>query len=295
MRTTAPDGVLEQVIAQRERLSLRLEGVAHVVAVASGKGGVGKTTLVANLAAAFTGRGWRVGALDADLSGPTLAQMLGARGQTLRIGSDGVEPAVGAGGVRVMSIDLFLKSDDSPVQWHHPDGLAEDAYVWQGTMETSVAREMAADTAWGELDILLIDLPPGTERFATFGRLIPKMLGVTVTIPTAASYLVVRRSVRHAQASLTRLLGLVENMTGYTCPACDEVGPLFGTEPRGSRLAAELDLPFLGSIPFDPRLTRSSDEGLPLVFTHPGSAAAVATVRVVEQMMQTLAAQDEPV
>lgn len=295
MGTSAPDGVLEQVIAQRERLGRRLECVANVVAVASGKGGVGKSTLVANLAALLTARGWRVGALDADLGGPTLAQMLGARGQTLRLGSEGVEPAVGAGGVRVMSVDLFLTSDDSPVQWLHPDGLAEDAFVWQGTMETSAVREMAADTAWGELDMLLIDLPPGTERFATLGRLIPKMYGVTVTIPTAASYLVVKKSVRHAQASGARLLGLVENMTGYTCPACEEVGPLFAAEPRGSRLAVELDVPFLGSIPFDPHLTRASDEGLPLVFTDPGSAAAIATAQVAEAMAQGLSAQDRPI
>ncbi len=294
MGATAHDGVLEQVVAQRERLDHRLEAVAHVVAVASGKGGVGKSTLVANLAAALSGRGWRVGALDADLGGPTLAQMLGARGQRLRLGPEGVEPAVGAGGVKLMSLDMFLSTDDSPVQWQHPDGLAEDAFVWQGTMETSVMREMAADTVWGELDMLLIDLPPGTERFATLGRLIPKMHGVTVTIPTAASYLVVKKSVRHAQASGARMLGIVENMAGYTCPACEEVGPLFSAEPRGSQLAVELDVPFLGSIPFSPHLTRASDEGLPLVFTDPGSAAAIAMEQVVEAMMQGLGAQGRP-
>jgi ATP-binding protein involved in chromosome partitioning len=295
MGSIAPDGVLEQVVAQRQRLSRRLETVARVVAVVSGKGGVGKSTLVANLAAALAGRGWRVGALDADLGGPTLAQMLGARGQTMHLAPDGVEAAVGAGGVRVMSVDLFLSGDDSPVEWRHPDGLAEDAFVWQGTMETSVVREMAADTIWGELDMLLIDLPPGTERFATFSRLIPKMQGVTVTIPTAASYLVVKKSVRHAQASGARLVGLVENMTGYACPTCEEVGPLFAAEPRGSRLAVELDLPFLGSIPFDPHLTHASNEGLPLVLTHPDSAAAIAMTQAVEKMMRELEAQDRPV
>jgi ATP-binding protein involved in chromosome partitioning len=291
MGSTMPNGVLEQVVEQRERLSRRMESVERVVAVVSGKGGVGKSTLVANLAAALADRGWRVGALDADLGGPTLAQMLGARGQTLHLTPDGVEPGVGAGGVRVMSLDLFLSNDDSPVKWRHPDGLADDTFVWQGTMETSVVREMATDTIWGDLDMLLIDFPPGTERFSTFSRLIPKMFGVTVTIPSEASYLVVNKSVRHAQASGARLLGLLENMAGYLCPTCEETGPLFAEQPRGASFAAELDLAFLGSIPFDPHLTSACNEGLPLVLTHPGSPAAVAMAQAVEQMMQGLEGQ----
>jgi len=288
MGPASSEGVLEQVLAQRERLSLRMEGVKRVVAVVSGKGGVGKSTLVANLAAALADRGWRVGALDADLGGPTLAQMLGARGQTLHLKSDGVEPGVGAGGVKVMSLDLFLSSDDSPVEWRHPGGLADDAFVWQATMETSVVREMATDTMWGDLDLLLIDFPPGTERFATFNRLIPKMYGVAVTIPAEASYLVVKKSVRHAQASGARLLGLVENMAEYVCSTCETVGPLFADKPRGGSFAADLDLAFLGSIPFDPHLTSASNEGLPLVLTRPSSAAAVALMQAVEKMMRVL-------
>jgi len=293
MSSSDSQGVLEQVVAQRQRLSDRLESVERVVAVVSGKGGVGKSTLVANLAAALADSGCRVGALDADLGGPTLAQMLGARGQTLRLVSDGVEPAVGAAGVKVMSLDLFLSEDDSPVEWNHPEGLAEDAFVWQGTMETSAVREMATDTVWGDLDMLLIDLPPGTERFATFSRLIPKMEGVVVTIPTAASYLVVKKSVRHAQKSGARIIGLVENMAGFVCPSCGEVGPLFDGEPEGMSLAADLDIAFLGSIPLDPRLTRASNEGLPLVLTDPGSPAAGAMAQVVEGLMDGSETRDK--
>ena len=170
-------GVLEQVVAQRERLAARLADVKRIVAVLSGKGGVGKSALTANLAAVLADRGLRVGALDADLSGPTLAQMIGARGQTLRLSSEGVEPAIGAAGVMVMSIDLLLETDDTPVDWRSLKGLAEDTFVWRGTMETTAVREFLTDTIWGELDILLIDLPPGVERFSTLARLIPKLGG----------------------------------------------------------------------------------------------------------------------
>ncbi|MFQ5592819.1 MAG: P-loop NTPase [Anaerolineae bacterium] len=276
--------ILGQVVAQRERLTARMAGVRHVIAVLSGKGGVGKSALTANLAAAFADQGWRVGALDADLNGPTLAQMLGARGQALRILSDGVEPAIGAAGVRVMSMDLFLETDETPVSWRHFEGLAEDAFVWQGTMETTTVREFLADTIWGGLDLLLIDLPPGTERFSTLSRLIPKLAGVTVTIPSAVSHLVVKKSARAVQGSDGRLLGLLENMAGYVCPSCWQVGPLFGREAEGKQIADALELPFLGSIPFDPRLTRACDEGVPFVLQHAGTPTADALTEVAKRL-----------
>ena len=277
-------GVLEQVVAQRERLAARLADVKRIVAVLSGKGGVGKSALTANLAAVLADRGLRVGALDADLSGPTLAQMIGARGQTLRLSSEGVEPAIGAAGVMVMSIDLLLETDDTPVDWRSLEGLAEDTFVWRGTMETTAVREFLTDTIWGKLDILLIDLPPGVERFSTLARLIPKLGGLAVTIPSAASHLVVRRAVRAAQASGGTLLGLVENMAGYLCSNCWEVGPLFARQPEGENLAAELGLPFLGSIPFDPRLTRACNDGQPFVLTHPGSPRAGALEKIAARI-----------
>jgi ATP-binding protein involved in chromosome partitioning len=277
-------GVLEQVVAQREQLAARLADVKRIVAVLSGKGGVGKSALTANLAAALANRGLKVGALDADLSGPTLAQMMGARSQTLRLSSDGVEPAIGAAGVMVMSIDLLLETDDTPVGWRSLEGLAEDTFVWRGTMETTAVREFLTDTIWGELDILLIDLPPGVERFSTLARLIPKLAGLAVTIPSAASHLVVRRAVRAAQASGGTLLGLVENMAGYLCSNCWEVGPLFARHPQGEYLAAELGLPFLGSIPFDPRLTRACNDGQPFVLTHPGSPSASALEKIAARI-----------
>jgi ATP-binding protein involved in chromosome partitioning len=280
--------ILGQVVAQRERLAARMADVNHIIAIISGKGGVGKSALTANLAATLADQGWRVGALDVDLNGSTLVRMLGAKGQSLCFRSDGVEPAVGAAGVKVMSLDLFLTVDETPVIWQHPGGLAEDAFVWQGTMETTAVREFLADTLWGELDFLLIDLPPGTERFATLARLVPKTVGLSVTIPSAVSHQIVRRSVRAAQEANSKLLGLVENMAGYVCPSCYEIEPLFSQEPGGEVLADSLGLPFLGSVPFDSRLTRACDEGLPFVLSYPDAPTAHALRGVTEGLVREL-------
>ena len=213
--------VLGQVLAQRERVAARLAHVARVVAVMSGKGGVGKSALTANLAAALAMQGRAIGVLDADIHGASAAAMLGARGQRVVIGLYGARPAIGVADVRVMSMDLFLNDDDTPVAWRHPGGLAADAFVWRGTLEANALREFLADTDWGDLDCLLIDMPPGADRFETLMRLAPDLSGaLVVTIPSPVSRLVVRRAIASARTAGARLLGLVENMAGL---ADDEV------------------------------------------------------------------------
>src|SRR5437870_4077610 len=145
----------EQVGAQRERLTRRLADVRAIVAIASGKGGVGKSALTANLGAALAGAGLSVGALDSDLNGPSLARMLGVVGQRLQITEDGVEPPAGAGGVRVVSMELFQEDADAPLRWRGPDA---DSWVWRNVVETGTLRELLADVAWGPLDVLLVDV-----------------------------------------------------------------------------------------------------------------------------------------
>lgn len=277
--------VLEQVVAQLESLEDRMRNVKRVIALMSGKGGVGKSTLTANLAAAIADRGWRVGALDADLEASTLAKMLGASGQDLGLRHDGVEPAVGIAGVKVMSMDLFLDSDETALTWQHLEGLAEDSFVWRGVMETTTLREFLADTIWGELDFLLVDLPPDTQHFSTITRWIPTATGLTVTIPSAVSHLVVKKSINAVKAAGGRLIGLIENMSGYVCPECSTLSPLFDADPRSEHEAESLGLPFLGSIPFDPRMTHGCDEGLPFVLSHPDTLAAQALTKVVETLI----------
>jgi ATP-binding protein involved in chromosome partitioning len=182
-----------QLREQRRRVAVRLAGIGRVVAVASGKGGVGKSLVAASLAAALSEAGSAVGLLDADLDSPTGARMLDARGARLRIGDDGVRPPEVAGGVRLVSTDLVL-GEDAPLELEGPDG---DGWVWRGAQERGVLREFLSDVAWGELDVLVVDLPPGTSRFDQLVGLVPDLAGtVFVTIPSDASAPPGRRSMR---------------------------------------------------------------------------------------------------
>jgi ATP-binding protein involved in chromosome partitioning len=288
-RDIAGDGgsnIVEQVVAQQARLTARMAVIRASVAVVSGKGGVGKSSVTANLAGALAGRGLAVGVLDADLNGPSMGKMLGVRGQTLRVEADGVRPAVSAEGIRVLSMDLLLPGDDIPVVWDAP--TQAEAHTWRGTMEGTALREFLADTAWGPLDVLLIDLPPGADRLPTLLDLLPGLTGaIVVTIPSAVSHLVVRRAMTLARERGARLLGLVENMAGYVCPTCGTVGPLF-EGPGGEATAAQHGLPFLGRVPFDSRLAAAADRGRPFVFDHADTPAGRALAAVAAAVVQAV-------
>ena len=222
--------------------------VRRVVAVVSGKGGVGKTYVTASLARAMAGRQATTGVLDADLQSPTIARMLAARGP-LRITSDGVAPAIAADGVRVISTDLLL-DDGMPLAWR--SGAAE-SHVWRGAAEAGVLREFLADVAWGALDLLLIDMPPDASRLTDLATLIREKLAViAVTIPSDESARSVQRALTTARDAGVRILGVVENMSGYACGSCSTIGPLFSGD-AGARLAAAFDVPLLARLPFVPR------------------------------------------
>ncbi|MCI0398766.1 MAG: Mrp/NBP35 family ATP-binding protein [Chloroflexi bacterium] len=284
--------VLDQVLAQRQRVADRLAPISHVVAVMSGKGGVGKSALTANLAAALGLAGRSVGVLDADIHGASAAAMLGARGQQVVMAPAGATPAVGVAGVRVMSMDLFLDGDDTPVAWQHPGGLAADAYVWRGTMEANALREFLADTDWGSLDYLLIDMPPGADRFDTLMRLVPGLSGaVVVTIPSQVSHLVVRRAITAARQAGGRLLGLVENMAGLVTPSNSSAETAVQElSPNGGRaFAAEMGIPYWGQVPFEPRLAWSTDAGRPFILEDNQSPAGRAILALAQQLEEALA------
>ena len=254
-RDIAGDGgsnVAGQVGAQQARLRRRLAPIRFVVAVVSGKGGVGKSTIAGGLACAFALDGWRVAVLDADLNGPSMAKVLGARGARLQVGAGEVEPPVGILGVRVMSMDLLLPGDAAPLVWDAP--TQAEAHTWRGTMEANALREFLADTAWGALDVLVLDLPPGTDRLATVVSLVPGLAGtILITIPSDLSQLIVKKSITVARGSGVPVLGLVDNMAG-----------LF-PGPDASALAREAGIPFLGAVPFDRELALAADRGEPFV------------------------------
>jgi ATP-binding protein involved in chromosome partitioning len=245
-------GLLDQVLRQRARVAERLARVARVVVVMSGKGGVGKSWVTAALARALAGRtgsgagdAAAVGVVDADLHGPTVARLLGARGP-LVAHDDGVDPAVGSDGVRVVSSDLLL-DEGRTLRWTTAAG---EAHTWRGVAETSVLREFFSDVRWGALDALLVDMPPDAGRLADLATLVPQLAAaVAVTIPSDESRRSVARALDAARDAGLPVTGVIENMSGYACPRCGAVGPLFPGD-AGARLAAEHGVPLLVRVPF---------------------------------------------
>ncbi|TFG66811.1 MAG: ATP-binding protein [Gemmatimonadales bacterium] len=273
--------MVEQVTAQHARVADRLAGVKACVAVMSGKGGVGKSLTTAALAAACAGRGLAVGLLDADLVGPSAARMSGIAATGLTVDENGVDPATSPAGVRVMSMELLLE-EGAPLAWRGPDS---ESFVWRGAQERSALREFLADVRWGDLDLLLVDLPPGTQRLIDLAELLPQIDGlIVVTIPSAASESAVGRSMKLAQKRGIPILGIVENMAGYACADCGEIRQLFPGN-AGDQLAGTHDAPLLGRIPFDPDAAGHANMGeLGDLMSHTLAGAAIDVVaqRLIE-------------
>ena len=231
-------GLGEQITAQRRRVAERMASVRRVLAVLSGKGGVGKSFVTAGLARALARAGRATGVLDADFNGPTTPQLLHLPVTRCKLHDGAVEPAVSAEGVRCFSIALLLE-DGRPLAFRGPE---TDGHVWRETLEAGALREFLADVAWGTLDTLLVDLPPGVQRFLELTELLPAPPSVVaVTIPTPESRDAVRRAMRGAVERGARLLGVVENMVG---------GGFSGT--AGDDLAAEFAIPVLERVPWHP-------------------------------------------
>jgi ATP-binding protein involved in chromosome partitioning len=226
----------------------RLRGVARVVAIMSGKGGVGKSYVTAAIARGLIRRmPGAVGVLDADLASPTTGRLLDAHGP-LRVDEEGVHPARGSDDIVVCSMDLLL-DDGAPLAWREP---SSERFVWRGTLEAGALREFLADVVWGELDVLLIDLPPGTDRLDDLTELVPTLAGaIAVTIPSEESRRSVERAMRRAAQAGVPLLGVVENMSGYACAGCGGIGRLYEGS-AGAVLADTFGIPLLYQLPFLP-------------------------------------------
>jgi ATP-binding protein involved in chromosome partitioning len=279
--------IVAQVTAQAGRVKQRLAPVRHIVAVMSGKGGVGKSSVTVNLATALALQNHTVGILDADLNGPTIAKMAGVRNYRLQQNESGIIPAVANLNIKVMSMDLFLPDDHTPVLWEAP--TQKDAFSWRGMMEVAALREFLSDTEWGELDFLLIDLPPGTDKLPNLVDVLPRLSGtVIVTIPSGVSQLVVGKSVTMAKDLLNApVIGLVENMSAYVCAHCGKDEELF---PSGEaeKITARHKVPFLGKIPFDPRIALAGDEGRFFLINHGETPAGKAIRQIADRVKETL-------
>lgn len=277
----AGSNIIGQVNDQHTRINKRLSFVEHTVAIMSGKGGVGKSAITANIATALTQMGCSVGIVDADINGPTIAKMMGVRNVTLEYTSSGVIPAIDSLGTKIISMDLLLPDDDSPVMWNAHS--QKDAFTWRSTMEVSALREFIADTQWGELNYLLLDLPPGSERLPNVIELIPNLGGVIiVTIPSDVSHLIVKKSVTMTRDILkVPIIGVVENMAHYICPHCGEIEQLFASEQTPDNAFQSTTI---GKIPFDPKLSHCSDSGTPYVNIYPETDTSKSLIEVAKKI-----------
>jgi ATP-binding protein involved in chromosome partitioning len=254
-----------------------LPTVRQVVAVASGKGGVGKSTVAVNLAVALAQLGAKVGLLDADVYGPSVPLMMGTR-ETPRVINDKMIP-IERYGVQIMSLGFLLPDDH--------------AVIWRGPMVAGTVRQLLTDVEWGDKDYLIVDLPPGTgDASITLSQSVPITGVVIVMTPQDVAFTIAGKAVamfRKMEETLRRpipILGIIENMSGFACPHCGQVTSVFAG--KGAKHAADkLQVPFLGSIPLDPNISLSGDEGVPAVVTHPESAQAKA----FREIAQALAAQ----
>jgi ATP-binding protein involved in chromosome partitioning len=267
------DHYLEQKML-RENMSL----IRHKIAIISGKGGVGKSTVTVNLAMAFAMHGYinQIGVLDADIHGPCVPKMLGIHGQRLIGNPIGIFPVDAPYGIKVVSMDFLLPNDEAPV-------------VWRGPLKMRAIQQFLSDVIWGKLEFLFIDLPPGTgDEPLTVMQLIPEMDGVIiVTIPSEVSQIVVKKAVTFAKQLGVPIIGIIENMSGFICPKCGAETSIFEVG-GGQKIASDLSIPFLGSIPIDPEICSSSDRGKPFITEREDSPATKAFVKIVERIKKFL-------
>ncbi|MFO7651844.1 MAG: Mrp/NBP35 family ATP-binding protein [bacterium] len=256
------------------RIAAALEHIANRLLVFSGKGGVGKTTVAVNLALGLALEGRRVGLLDTDITGPNVAKMLGVEGA--RMGSSGERwaPVIAPGNLKVASMSFLLESSDAPV-------------VWRGPLKMKAIAELLGNVDWGELDWLVIDAPPGTgDEPLSVAQLIPGAAAVVVTTPQDVALLDSRKSVAFARMLKLNLLGVVENMSGMVCPKCGEHIALF-KRGGGARMAQEMNVPLLGTLPLEPAVVESGDSGTPFLAGQPDSPAAVEMRRIVSRIIES--------
>jgi ATP-binding protein involved in chromosome partitioning len=251
-----------------------LPGIEHIVAVASGKGGVGKSTVAVNLALALKARGLRVGLLDADVHGPSVPLMTGTPEARPRMLEEKKIVPIERFGISLVSMGFFL-DDRSPV-------------IWRGPMVMSIVRQFLRDVVWGELDVLVIDLPPGTgDAQLTLLQEVPIAGGVIVTTPQDVALQDVRRGISMFETVQAPVLGIVENMSGYVCPQCGEHDPIFDTG-GGRREADATHVRLLGTIPLEGDLRASMDRGTPLFVDRPDHPIAKIFGDIAAQVATTL-------
>ncbi|MBN2246496.1 MAG: Mrp/NBP35 family ATP-binding protein [Candidatus Aminicenantes bacterium] len=257
---------------ESEKIKKALEKIKNRLLVFSGKGGVGKSTVAANLAYAFEKKGLEVGLLDVDIHGPNLAKMLGVEKKRLDVSPNGIKPVQVDKNLKLVSMAFLLEDPDLPV-------------IWRGPMKMKAIQQFLGDVDWGNLDWLIIDSPPGTgDEPLSVAQLIPASGAVVVTTPQEVSLMDSRKAVAFARKLNLQVYGIIENMSGLTCPHCGKRIDLF-KQGGGEIAAGELGVPFLGRIPIDPQIVTLGDSGKSFLEEDAGSETAKAFLEIAERIL----------
>jgi len=272
------EGEKEEDYRERMLLASRLCRIKHKIMVLSGKGGVGKSTVAANLSVALARRGKKVGLMDIDIHGPSIPAMLGISDKRPEGSLDGIFPVKVdlpefSGELYVMSIGLLLPNRD-------------DAVIWRGPMKFGAIRQFIRDVEWGDLDYLVVDSPPGTgDEPLTVAQLIENADGaVVVTTPQEISLQDVRKCIVFCRQVKLPVLGVIENMSGFICPKCGEKVDIFGRD-GGNRMAEQMGVPFLGSVPIETEVVSSGDRGVPIIVGNSKSKVAIAFEEITNKLI----------
>ena len=248
-----------------------LQKIKHKLMVMSGKGGVGKTSVSVNLAIALAERGFKVGLMDVDIHGPDIPRMLGLQGMMGVNAGRRMTPMRFSENLTAVSMESLMQDKD-------------EAVIWRGPMKHGAIRQFIGEVDWGNLDFLVIDAPPGTgDEPLTVAQLIKDAQAVIVTTPQEIALADVRKSINFCKTVKMEITGVIENMSGYTCPHCSKTIDIFGTG-GGEKTALAMGLPFLGRIPFDPNMVKCADAGVSYQAQHAGSAAADAFSNIAGQV-----------
>ena len=249
-----------------------MKGIKHKIVVLSGKGGVGKTTVATNLAMSFAKRGKTAGILDVDIYGPNVPKLLGLEGQHPEVVDETLQPVKGPLDTKVMSMGFLLRKND-------------DAVAWRGPLVGKAISQFLSDVKWGDLDVLVVDLPPGTgDEILSVLQLIPEVDGVViVSTPQEVAVLDARRAIQLVEKMGVPILGIVENMSEFICPKCGESYKIFG-EGAAKKASEEYGIEHLGTLPLDPRVITLSDEGTPFVIKEPDTKVANAFSNLVDKL-----------
>lgn len=262
----------QEMHEQEKRLKEKMSKIRHTLIIMSGKGGVGKTTVAVNLAYALSLKNNKVGILDIDLHGPNIAKMLGIEGQAIHAFEFGIQPVEVSENLIAVSLALTGHGPDEPV-------------IWRGPAKAAVIRQLLSDVNWGTLDYLIIDSPPGTgDEPLSACQLIPNISGIViVTTPQDVAILDARKSVLFAKQIKIPVAGIIENMSGFTCPHCNGTIDIF-KKGGGQKAADELKVPFLGAVPFQQEFVEYSDKGTPFVAFKEKSKSAESFMDIVEKI-----------